>query len=74
MSFEESVVIVVIKKLGLAAYLKYKGCNLTKVDNREFHFETDRSVKEWSLEYSNSCCFKHDVEVCELRKLLTAEG
>jgi hypothetical protein len=23
------------------------------------------------VEYSNSCCFRHDTEVCELRKLLT---
>lgn len=63
--------IVPIKKLGLAGFLKSKGAVLLKVENREFFFETDRVAKDWAVEYSNSCCFRHDTEVCELRKLLT---
>lgn len=62
---------IFIKQLGLAAFLKSNGCKLVKVEDRIFHFETDISFKDWSIRYSNSCCFAHDTALCELRKLLS---
>lgn len=63
--------ILSIKQLGLAAYLKSNGCTLIKVEDRVFYFETEKTFKEWSISYSNSCCFAHDSALCELRKLLS---
>jgi Domain of unknown function (DUF5659) len=62
--------VVVVRQLGLAAYLKSNGCNLLRIEDKSFYFSTDRSLKDWSIQYSNSCCAKHDTELCELRKLL----
>lgn len=56
-------------RLGLAAFMKMKGCTLLRFENRRFFFETDRDLTEWEIDYSNSCCYRHDLELCELRKL-----
>ena len=57
-----------VKRLGLAAFMKVNGCSLLKFNNNVFHFESDKSINDWEIEYTNSCCSKHDSEVCELRK------
>ena len=64
---------IVIKKLGLAGYVKANGGLLIKVENREFYFKSDISAREWGVKYSNSCCFRHDIEVCELRRFLVED-
>lgn len=60
-----------IRSLGLAAYLKTAGCKLVTVEDNQFVYESDRSEREWQVEYLNSCCYKHDSEVMSLRKLKT---
>lgn len=63
--------IVKAKKLGIAAYLKSKGCTFLSMEGRSFVFESPKSMEEWTIEYTNSCCYRHDSEVCTLRKILT---
>ena len=63
--------LVHVKQLGLAAYMKMKGCNLLRVnEGKAFVFESEKSFSEWRIEYTNSCCSRHDAEVCELRNFL----
>lgn len=59
--------VVEIRHLGLAAYLKMKDAHLVRVEGKSFFFESDRSLKDWRVDYNNSCCMKHDSLVCELR-------
>lgn len=65
--------VIQLRQLGLAAYLKMHGVKLIKVENKTFFFESDRSEKEWRVDYHNSCCMKHDAMVCELRYHITKE-
>jgi hypothetical protein len=60
--------IIQVNALGLAAFIKMKGCTLLKVEKKVFHFDSERSAAEWRLEYSNSDCQRHDALVCELRE------
>ena len=64
--------IIKTKKLALAAYIYMEVGKLHKVDkeNREFYFESDRSVDEWEMDYLDSCCNKHDNKLVTLRNLL----
>jgi hypothetical protein len=62
------------KQLGLAAYIQMNGGQLVKVNHprgsKSFVFESDKSLTEWQIEYSNSCCSKHDSILCDLRNLI----
>lgn len=58
---------IAVKHLGLAAYVKMCGAPLIKVEGREFIFESEKTTKEWRVEYNNSPCMRHDALVCELR-------
>jgi len=62
--------IIKTRRLGLAAYIKMSGCNLIKFENRTFFFDSEQTADDWEILYSNSCCAKHDLELCELRKLI----
>lgn len=62
--------LIQIPQLGLAAYLRMKGAVLVKVENKIFHFESDKTVNEWRAEYSNSESMQHDALVCDLRQFL----
>lgn len=64
-----------IRDLGLAAFLKMNNVRLLNVrDGNVFVFESEgRSVRDWELEYVNSCCFRHDRELMGLRKLMSRE-
>ena len=59
--------IVRLRQLGLAAFIRMGGGKLMEVEGGEFAFQTDKTLEEWRVEYSNSCCMKHDALVCELR-------
>lgn len=59
-----------IKQLGLAAYVSMKGAKLLSTEGKVFVFESEKSEKEWQVEYSNSCCQAHDARVCQLRNML----
>jgi hypothetical protein len=63
---------VAVNQLGLAAYIKLNGAELIEVVGKTFVFETTKPLTEWRVQYSNSCCMKHDALVCELRPFLQA--
>jgi len=62
--------IIKTKKLGLAAYLKLKKCDLVCCEDGYFEFESKKSIDEWSVDYYNSCCSSHDAYVCNLRNMV----
>ena len=60
-----------VKGLGLAAYIVEGGGRMIDCDdNNVFTLESDRSERELSLEYENSCCSSHDARVMTLRKFM----
>lgn len=62
--------IIEVKKLGLAAYIKMHGGVLHEIRDSRFVLETSKTEGEWEIEYSNSCCYQHDSELVNLRNLL----
>lgn len=65
---------IAVGKLGLAAYIKMKQGGLLRYTNGNFFFRSGKSLHDWEIEYANSCCARHDSEVCELRKFLRTSG
>lgn len=65
--------IVKTRKLGLAAFIKMKGGMLKGCNHGTFVFESERSIEDWQIEYTNSCCCAHDTELMQLRTLLRPE-
>lgn len=63
--------VIRVRQLGLAAFIRMNGAELVKVENKEFHLDTDKSLDQWRLDYNNSCCMKHDALVCELRHFIS---
>lgn len=63
--------IVRLRQLGLAAYLTLAGCKLLRIEKGQFIIETSKSLDEWKVDYANSCCSRHDAELCKLRKFIT---
>lgn len=63
-------VVIKVKQLGLAAFIRMNGAELVKVEDKHFHLQTDKTLDEWRIDYSNSCCMKHDALVCEMRYFL----
>ena len=63
------------RNLGLAAYLKMREIKLLGIkEGNVFVFEcSDKTLRDWEIEYVNSCCFKHDRELMSLRKLMSRE-
>ncbi len=61
-----------VNKLGLAAYMKAVGCKLVDYikEDRVFTLESidNKKEKDWEIEYINSLCYKHDIEVINLKK------
>jgi|Cruoilmetagenom7_1024161.scaffolds.fasta_scaffold00637_22 hypothetical protein len=69
--------VVETRKLGLAAYIKMRGGSLLNFepDTNMFSFKVKsesvgKSVQDWEFEYLNSCCYRHDSELVNLRKLM----
>lgn len=59
-----------IDSIGLAAYIKMSGCALITVNNNNiFEFDSSKTIEEWNIMYINSCCSRHDSEICNLRRL-----
>ena len=58
------------RKLGLAAYIHMRGGELMEKTRREgYKLLTDKPLKEWSIQYANSCCKRHDQALCGLRDM-----
>lgn len=62
--------IIQVTQLGLAAYIHMQGGVLQQVVGRSFHFESEKSLPQWKVEYANSESSRHDALVCELRSHL----
>jgi len=62
-------VIIELSGVGLAAFAKLNGASLIDFGKRKFIFESEKTEREWMVEYFDSCCSAHDSEVCNLRKL-----
>lgn len=64
------------RNLGLAAYISMKikiDTNKVDIQDREFVFESKKSVQEWMLEYAKDECFEHDERVMGLRRRLSKQ-
>lgn len=62
--------VIKVKQLGLAAFIRMEGAELVKVEDKHFLLESEKTLEEWRIAYSNSCCMKHDSLVCEMRYFL----
>jgi hypothetical protein len=62
--------VIKIKALHLAAYIKAHGGILISVDKNSFVFETDKTISEWRIEHASSCCRHVDRELIDLRSML----
>lgn len=62
--------IIIVRQLGLAAYIKMQGEELVKVEGKDFHFTSKKTLAEYRVDYHNSCCMRHDSLVCDLRQHL----
>lgn len=59
-----------IKNIGLAAYAKMNGYKLLEVRRNDFVFDMPSGVEnELRIDYANSQCSQHDVEICNLRDM-----
>jgi len=58
------------KELHLAAYIKSNGAEFLGFENGSFVFNSDKSLGQWRVEHSNSCCRRVDQELINLRKFL----
>lgn len=65
----ESNMIIKVRALHLAAYIKANGAKLLGVESGQYIFESDRSVTEWRILHSDSCCRRVDRELLDLRKI-----
>lgn len=67
-----STVVLEIKDIGLAAYMKMNGFKVLGYDGQTFQMEGDsyKSFDDWSLEYTNSCCCTHDNQLLQLRDMV----
>jgi hypothetical protein len=59
-----------VRSLHLAAYIKTHGAVLVDVEDGQFVFESEKSIKEWRIEHSASCCRRVDKELIDLRNLI----
>lgn len=60
------------KRLGFASWLKeIKNYPLVDFNNNSFSFEVPEgeTLNKLEVEYSNTCCARHDAGVCTLRRL-----
>ena len=61
--------------LGLVAYIGEFGGKLVNVDDDNvFTFESDKTEREWEMQYGNSCCTRHDSRVMAYRKFMSKRG
>jgi hypothetical protein len=67
--------IISVKEVGLAAFIKIKGGKLLsfKSQESEYVFETDKDSNDWRVEYYNSESYQHDKEVMSLRMFKTRD-
>lgn len=67
--------IIKIKKLGLAAYIKTCSedqgtTKFLKYEDNHFVFESDKDVNTWKVQYMNNFASRFDKNLMELREFL----
>lgn len=69
---EMRTLVLEIKDIALAAYMKMSGCEFVAFDGSKFKLKnpSEKSIDDWSLEYTNSCCCSHDNQLLQLRNLV----
>lgn len=60
---------IVVKNLGLAAYIKLHGGKIVSSTPHTVVFETDQTGQEWRQSYANSDFARFNSELIELQKL-----
>ena len=68
-----SALVLEIKDIGLAAYMKMHGSKVLGYDGNVFQMQSNpeaKSFEDWSLEYTNSCCCSHDNQLLQLRDMV----
>jgi hypothetical protein len=61
---------IVVKKLGLAAYMKLRGSSVLRSENRIFTMDSlGKSPSEWEIEYANSEASKFNSCLIELNQI-----
>jgi hypothetical protein len=70
--YEMRTLVLEINDIALAAYMKMSGCEFIAYDGSKFKFKnpSERSIDDWSLEYTNSCCCSHDNQLLQLRNMV----
>ena len=70
--YEMRTLVLEIKEIGLAAYMKMSGCEFIDYDGSKFKLKdsSEKSLDDWSLEYTNSCCCVHDNQLLQLRNMV----
>lgn len=58
------------RELHLAAYMKASGASFQGHEGGNFVFLSEKSLSEWRVAHSNSCCRRVDLELISLRKFL----
>lgn len=65
--------IIKIRALHLAAYIKAHGGTLLDIEKDNFVFETNKTISEWRVEHASSCCRHVDRELIDLRSMLKSK-
>jgi hypothetical protein len=56
--------------LHFAAFIKAHGGTFIEGGNGKFVFESEKSLGEWKVDHTNSCCRRVDRELLELKRFL----
>ena len=63
--------VIYTSNLGLAAFVKMNKEKFVGYNDKNFQFESDKTIDQWEVEYLNSCCKQHDSELVMLRNYIT---
>lgn len=64
---------VIVKNLGLAAYIKLQGEKITSSTEHTVTFESEKTGQEWRTAYANSDFSRFNSELINLQKLKKGE-
>lgn len=64
---------VIVKNLGLAAYIKLHGGQIVSSTAHTVTFESDQTGQEWRTAYANSDFSRFNSELINLQKLKKGE-
>lgn len=67
---------LLVKDLGLAAFMQLNSCELLGYSNKRFKVEDPdkQDIEYWRVKYSNSCCSQHDKQILVLRDMVRSNA